>query len=248
MSLPNVKHADAALKLHLQNRATRNGVAFGQRMELDDGRKFRFVLNGAALQVVGDLIQGPAVITGDYTDIVVDVLAAVDATTVSVTPTTATAANTYAEGTMHVNKHAAGTGGQVYRIDSHVLFAASSGKVITLESYDPLQVALAVNDEVGFLANPYDGVLQAIQTTVTNRVVGVACAPITAAQYGWVQTGGIAAVNSAASQLVGNTLYAVLAAAGRVGVGVVDIDQLVGYALSVPTTAGEWGAIFLTMD
>lgn len=256
MSFPNIIYASGDGLTHRQNQSTVKNRRMGQIMLYEDGRQWRFVENGGVALISDDLIQGPARIAADYTDIVVDAAAAAGDTAVSVTPTTTTAANTYGDarsveayGYMLVNKAAAAAAAAgVYRVKSHVVFAASAGIIITLQ--DPLHVALAINDEVGFIKNPYTDVVQAVATTITNRIVGVAQNAITIDYFGWLQTKGIAAVNSAASQIVGNRLVAIVAAAGRVGVEAETsgVPQYLGEALTVPTTAGEFGGIFLCID
>lgn len=249
MSFPNIKYASAASRPHTLNTSERENRVLGQRMDYDDGRKFRFCLAGGTSLVVGKLQEGKPVVTADYTNVVVDVLANVGATSVSVTPTVATAKDYYADGWMHVNKHAASEGGHVYRVKSNVLFAASSGKIITLYADDAIRAALAVSDEVGFDPNPYNGVVVATQDTLVQRVVGVACTAVTNAQYGWVQTGGMCAIAATnANLIVGNYASAVLTAAGRCAAADGDIDEHVGIALSVPDAAGEFAAVHLTLD
>lgn len=247
MSLPNIKFSDASGRAHTLNSSERENVAFGQRMEYDDGRKFRFVKAGATL-VVADLIQGKAVVSSDYTNLVMDSASAIGDTVLTFTGSSSTIKNYYAEGWMHVNKSAAGVGGYVYRVKSSLLFASSSGITVTLESFDPLRQIVAASDEIGVTPNPYSGAIQAPITTLTNRLVGVAVTPITSGNYGWVQSGGIAAVNCATSLIVGNIATAVLAAAGRLGVAIIDIDAIVGIVLSVPDASGEFGAIYLQLD
>ncbi len=247
MSLPNIKFSDASGRAHTLNSSARESIAFGQRMEYDDGRKFRFAKAGATL-VVADLIQGKAVVANDYTNMVVDTAAAVGAVDLVFTASSSTAKDYYAEGWVHVNKSAAGVGGYIYRVKANGLFASASGKTITLESFDPLRQIIAASDEIGVSPNAYNGAIQAPITTLTNRLVGVAVTPITSGNYGWLQTGGICAVNAAVSLIVGNIATAVLAVAGRVGVAIVDIDQTAGIVLSVPDAAGEFAAIFLKLD
>lgn len=251
MSFPNVVFADYTTQAHRLNTVS-SQYPLGQRMVYPDGRRWSYGLAGASALVVADVIQGKALVSGDYTDVVVDVAAAIGATSVSLTTTTTTAANYYNAGWLHINKHAASAGGYSYKVkatDSHAIFAASAGHVVQLDPDDPLRIALAVNDEAGLVPNAYNGMIQAPATTLTGRIVGVAQTPITAAYYGFVQTWGMAAVNSAASQIVGNIVIAILAAAGRVGVAdAAGIDQTVGIVMSVPTTAGEFGSIFLTLE
>ncbi len=247
MSLPNIKFSDASGRAHTLNSTKRENISFGQRMEYDDGRKFRFAKAGATL-VVGDLIQGKAVVAADYTNMVMDSAAAVAAVTLTFTATSSTAKDYYAEGWVHVNKSAAGVGGYIYRVKGNSLFASASGKTITLESWDALRQIVAASDEIGVSPNAYNGAIQAPITTLTNRLVGVAVTPITSGNYGWLQTAGMCAINAATSLIVGNVATAVLGAAGRIGVAIVDIDETVGIVLSVPDAAGEFASIFLKLD
>lgn len=250
MAFPNVIHADAASQAHRLNTSNKE-FALGQRMVYADGRRWAYGLCGDTTLIVGDLIQGKALVSSDYTDIVIDVAASVGDTSLSLTTTTTTAANYYDGGWIHINKGTGLQDGYSYKIKasgSHAIFSNAAGHVVSLDPDDPVRVALAVNDEAGLVPNEYNGMIQAPITTLTNRVIGVAQTPITNAYYGFVQTWGMSAVNSAASQVVGENLCAVLAAAGRVGVGADDVTHIVGICLSVPTTAGEFGSIFLTIE
>lgn len=250
MSFPNIVHASAENGIQYQDLATSN-YPLGQKMQLEDGRVFRHVLAGGTALVVASLQQGKAVVASDYTNLAVDSVAAVGDTTITFTSATTTAADYYNGGWLQVNKHAAGAGGDVHRIKSSPLLTSTSGDIITLEDNDPVRTAIAVSDEIGLTPNPYNGIIVAIQTTLTSMAVGVAVKAVTAAQYGWVQTRGMCAVNSGASELVvGNYACALLAAAGRVGVHnttyVGDVD--VGISLSVPDANGEFAMLYLILD
>lgn len=249
MGFPNTKYASAASRLHTLDTSARENRVLGQKMDYDDGRKFRFALVGGTSLVVGTLLEGKPVVTADYNNVAVDVVAIIGDTQVSVTPTVATAKDYYADGWMHVNAHAAGTGGYTYRVKGNVLFAAAPSKIVTLYTDDPIRSVLAVSDEVGFTPNPYNGVVIATQDTLVQQVVGVACTAITNAQYGWVQTGGMCAIAATNSNLiVGNSASAVMTAAGRIAAQDGNIDDRIGIALSVPDDAGEFAAVWLTIE
>jgi hypothetical protein len=111
-------------------------------------------------------------------------------------------------------------------------------------------VAGTTAQEVGLIPNSYNGVVVSVATNATGQLIGVSQAPITNAKYGFVQTFGMCAVNSAASQVVADRLVNIAAAAGRVGVEAETsgVGAYIGEAMSVPTTAGEYGAIFLRLD
>src|SRR3972149_6452888 len=95
MSFPNIIYASGDGLTHRQNESTVKNRRMGQIMLYEDGRQWRFVENGGVALVPDTLIQGPGRIPVDYTEIVVDAAAPAAATSVSVTPTTTTAANTY---------------------------------------------------------------------------------------------------------------------------------------------------------
>ncbi len=242
---PGTVYADYGGQAQFEDTADKRR-AIGTRMEYADGRKYRYVLVGGTTLVSGNLLQGKAVVALDYDTVVVDSESAAGATTVTVTGETSTAVNYYADGWMHVNKSAAGYIGYTYLVKSHVVFATAAGKVITLA--EPLKQTIAAADEIGLTPNPYNGVIVAIQTTVTSRIVGVACHNTTTAQYGWIQSGGLCGVLATDDLVIGNKASAVLAAAGRVGAADGDIDHNVGYAMSDVSATGEAAAVYLTID
>ena len=245
MSFPGIIYADYGKQAHFED-TTDKRHTLGTRMEYADGRKYRYVLVGGTTLVSGNLQQGKAVVALDYDTVVLDSESLAGTTTVTVTGETTTALNYYADGWMHVNKSAAGYIGYTYLVEGNVLFATAAGKVITLA--EPLKQTLAASDEIGLTPNPYNGVIVAIQTTVTSRIVGVACHNTTTLQYGWIQSGGLCGVLATDDLKVGNKASAVLAAAGRVGAADGDIDQTVGYAMSDVNASNDAAAVWLTID
>ncbi len=242
---PGTIYADYGGQAHFED-TTDKRRTLGTRMEYADGRKYRYVLVGGTTLVSGNLLQGKAVVALDYDTVVVDSESIAGATTVTVTGETSTAKDYYADGWMHVVQSAAGFIGYTYLVKSHVLFATAAGKVITLA--EPLQQTIAASDEIGLTPNPYNGVIQAIITTVTSRIVGVACHNTTTAQYGWIQSGGLCGVLGTDDMKIGNKASAVLGAAGRVGAADGYIDHNVGIAMSDVNATGDAAAIWLTID
>lgn len=250
MSFPNWSHSTPPQ--HLVNDAV-PGAPLGQRMGFPDGRRWTYVLCGATTLISGDLLEGKALVSGDYTDVVSDVAPVIGDTSVSLTTTTTTAANYYDGGWMHCNLATTLLQGQSYRIkaaDSHAVFVNEAGHVVQLEPVDPIRVAGTTASEFGVVPNEYNGVIIATSGTLVSRALGVAQAPITNAQYGYVQTWGMSAINSVTtSVVVGNNADAILAAAGRIGIADGNgIDATIGIFLSVPTTAGQEAAIFLHIE
>ena len=80
--------------------------------------------------------------------------------------------------------------GYIYRIKNHAAIAASTNGTLYLEDDDPIQVALTTSSKVTLMTNPYKGVIQHPVTTATGYCIGGAVSAITAAYYGWVQSGG----------------------------------------------------------
>lgn len=235
---------------HLVN-DTVQGAPLGQRMFFHDGRRFSYGLNGATTLISGDLVQGKAVIAGDYLDLVTDVAPAIGDTSLSITTGTTTAANYYDGGWAHCNLATTLLQGQSYRLratDANILLTSGAADIFYLEPVDPIRVAGTTATEFGFVPNEYNGMIVA-PTTLTGRLIGVAQAPITNAKYGYVQTWGMSCVQAAASHVVGNLNIAILASAGRGGVAVSPgILPIVGVNLSVPSDAGQEGSVFLTIE
>jgi len=109
-----------------------------------------------------------------------------------VTPTagaTATTADQYADGWLHVND--ADGEGQTRRIASNTAADASGTPAFTLK--DALTIALTTSSEVSVVPHPYKSVIVAA-TTATADVVGVTVCPLTATYYGWLASYGPASV------------------------------------------------------
>src|SRR6185436_13634529 len=79
-----------------------------------------------------------------------------------------------------------------------------------------VRVALSTSSKVTLYMNQYNGVIVS-PTTRTGKTVGVAIYPITASQYGWIQTGGPgSALSDATVAAVGEALSPSTTTAGCV--------------------------------
>jgi len=160
----------------------------GTKAETKDGRTFRYGVAGASDTVAGSLYQSAAPVTAHLANTPPAV--AVGATSFSYTPGAATgAANLYAEGYLQVDTTPGN--GYTYVVAGHDAIASSTA--FTLYLKDPIQVALTTSSRVGLMPNRYKNVIVA-PTTLTANLAGVAPTVITAGQYGWIQTRGIASV------------------------------------------------------
>lgn len=176
-----------------------------------DGRWFRYCLAGAADLVAGNCIQGPAVIANHLA--LTSVAQVAGATALAVTPgATAGAANLYAEGYLGVDTTPAN--GTTYNVNGHLAITASTAFTLNLDGEDPVNVAFTSATRYGLIHNPYKNVIQMPVTTATGLLVGVANYIITAAQYGWIQTKGIASVLIAGTPALGAGIMSPGTAAG----------------------------------
>lgn len=211
----------------------------GAKFDSADGREFVLVQNGGSALVSGNLIQGPAQIGANHTNLATST-AAIGATTVTVTMGgTLATANQYAGGYVVFN---AGTGlGQTLKIASHPSATSSGTCVLTLE--DPIQVATVSGSTKSTLVlNPYgssngtdfttSGVV-VCPTVLTGRVIGVSLYPIAATtatvlQYGLIQTKGVVACLNDATTAIGLDLMPSTNTAGAVMTYVVATSSRVG--------------------
>ncbi|MEB3215552.1 MAG: hypothetical protein VKN72_04715 [Nostocales cyanobacterium 94392] len=214
----------------------------GEKIYTPDGRAFRYVLNGAGALTAGTLIQSPAESTANQSRLVA--AAAIGATTVTTTDTVTVTANQYAGGWL-IGTGEGGTGnGIAYRIASH---PAATAAVCTFTLEDPLQVAFTTATQIDLVQNPYRSVI-VNPTTASGTVVGVAVNNISASQYGWIQTEGVAPVLNDASgaTTVGVTVTASNQTAGSVEDGDTDTQAVVGYCVT-GGAANEYSAVKLNI-
>lgn len=217
-------------------------AALGQIIAGDDGAEFIYVKAGAANIVAGQVQQSAAEVTGNENLAVA--ATAIGSTTILTTTTVTVTQNQYVGGYVIVTV----TPGLAnkYRIASHPA-TTSAALLITLE--DPVLVALNTSSRIDLIANPYNGVIvNAVTGSATGTIVGVAIGPITAAQYGWLQTKGVCpCTNDAAGALtVDQELTASASVAGSVRVATAGLP-VIGRALS-GIAASEVGAVYLTIQ
>lgn len=180
----------------------------GEIIFSNDGRAYRYAKAGGTTLVIGKLQQSAAEVTADQ-DVAI-AAAAIGATQIVTTGTLTVTANQYAEG-LAVVCDDTGEGYQ-YLISSH---AAATAAVVTFNLSDPIVIALTTSTTIDFVRNPYSAVI-VNPTTLTSSPVGVCIYPITNAQFGWLQVGGIATILADGANAVGANLVASNGVAGAV--------------------------------
>lgn len=215
----------------------------GEKAYTPDGRTFRYAKVGAVALVPGNVLQGPAVVP-NHVNLTPTAAVAVGDTQITVTlGATAATENQYAGGYLVTEIGTTGRG-QTLLIKSHPAAASAATLVVTLS--DPFTVATSGTVTVSLIANPYNGVLQSIATTLTAPVVGAAVYALPAASFGWIQTRGACGILVSGTPIVGS---AVGVPTSTAGMAVADSAILnhVGVTLKAAITTQNT-PVFLTID
>lgn len=219
--------------------------ALGQMAMTPDGRKFRYVKAGELL-VTGDLYQNAAVST-NFVSMACPTASAIGSNEIEVTlGGTAVTASMFDEGYICIS---ASTGiGQQFQIKSHDVQTSTTG-ACTFKIHGKLAVAtVAAASTITVVKNPYkDIVKQAV--TPTGVAIGVAQFAIPSGDYGWVQTGGVAAclsdTNTTSADAKG--LSPSTTTAGTMSLGLTT-DARIGNTIQLTTVSAAVAPIFLTID
>ena len=192
----------------------------GHYLVLPDGRKYRFTLNDATVEVAGNLYQASLPVANHDELVVSTVPAAGDTALVATLDATSAARDLYSEGTIHTNK--ATSLGYAYHIkramsdgEGHAAVASSGIITVNLEDGETVQVAGSGSTEVTLTKNRFDTVL-IHASPPTAMLVGVSPGVCAASRYYWSQVSGEAAVLADGTLLVGNMVQASITVDGAV--------------------------------
>ena len=197
----------------------------GFKVELADGRVFRYGHFGAAVTYAGHVVSadvsGSATVENGLTTVApgsaaVTTDGTVGSKYIEITEPSITDSQ-FAGGYLTV---IAGTGrGYTYRIKGNTVCGLPDGPAsgnIRMELYDKIQATLNAASDINVIGNKYANLIGALVGT-DEVPVGITCRGMTAAYWGWVQTKGIAAVavNTTTTCAIGDIL--VLAAVNGTG-------------------------------
>lgn len=212
MSFPVVIHGSEG---EIYNTHTSKEFPYGTRITLQDGRAYRYALNGAVTGVAGQMQQA-AVNTTNHLAMSTQAAAALAARTVSVsTGATDVVINEYAEGWLSIETTGYG-GGYAYKVDSHAARTGAGTLAVNLGVGHAVQAILtATTSKVCLLHSPYYKVI-VCPVTRTQVPVGVAVMPMVAAQYYWLQTNGPCNVQTQGTVVLGNPVTPSLTTAGAI--------------------------------
>lgn len=224
--------------------ATTQGTDIGSLGTTGDGRYYRYFLNGAVTTVPGKVYQGSAQDTTNQNPSggLAVAASAIGSTTVTLTGSLTLAANLLAGAFMSV----AVTPGQgyLYKVKSNTAVSSAANCVVTLE--DSIQVALTTSSTVVFQQNPYNGCV-VTPATMTASVAGVPIYAVVNAQYGWMQTHGMASCLQTGTGTCGTALGVLQG--GTIGslAPCIAGTPVVAYAANTNIT-GQYGNVFLVID
>lgn len=203
--------------------------ALGTKMELNDGRIFRYIQADGTGFAAGRLLDHPVANTANHTNVHV-AAAPIGQKYVDITlGATAAAENLYAGGYFWVND---GTGeGHVYTISGHPSSAGGAALRVSLE--EPLAIALVASGttEASLVSNPYKGIaLGVAEASLVSLHCGVSPVAIAASGYGWMQTKGFCSIIATGT---GPTAFKHLISGATGGVSVATaVTELFGQAIT----------------
>ena len=212
------------------------------------GRKFRYVQAGASALVTGELLQEAAEVT-NFRSMACQAAVAIGDTMIPVTlGGTAVTANQFENGDLVVESS---TGiGQAFKIVRHDVQTSTTG---TCKFYvnRAVKIALTTSSQISVRKNAYDGVIEYPVTTQTGRAVGIALYAMTAAYYGWIQSGGDCYALFDTGTNTSNEVTSLspsAAVAGSVKPSGTIGQPIIGFAREVVSVDSTMGAICLTID
>lgn len=209
-----------------------------------DGRIFRYAKAGATALAPGKLTVA-ADITANHEDIAFATAGVIGDRTVSVTVgATAVAASEYCGGYLVIIDD---TGeGHTHLIEEHD--SSDGSEAINVDIKPGLLEATTTSTTVALVRNAYHSLVIS-DTGQADIPTGIPQISITAAYYGWVQTGGICGAFMDESCAHGAQLTIGSSASGAVEVVDADAEKYIGIACAgVNATDTEYNPIYLTID
>lgn len=234
-------------RLHLTNQDARKTSStklhtLGSIAETADGRVYRYAQAGGSNLAAGKL-NVAATVNADATNKTVAATVAAGSRSVVMDAGGAIAANVYDDGYLTVND---ATGeGITYAVAGHSTTAGAAE--LTVQLKEPLIVGLTVDvSEVTLTQNPWGKVVISV-TDQADMAAGVANTAVTASDYCWVQTRGVASVLADEGVTAGLAVTIGTGVAGAVEAVDAAGEPQVGVAL-VAAVDTEYREVFLTID
>jgi len=216
----------------------------GQKLELADGRVFRYGSTGAGVAAGLLVSQDVSATSLAETDNIVIAAAngfdpAAGSTQFQITLASITA-DQYAGALLQITDDA-GEGIQ-YRIKSNSATSATTTDKVDIYLFDPIKVALTTASDIAIVGNLWYNVVGA--TAGTDYIIaGVTPIAFTSGYYGWFQTAGVATILADGSIAIGDNLTLSDGVAGAVQLKDAETEPLVGFAAYAPDNTGHVGVV-----
>lgn len=158
------------------------------KLELEDGRIFRYFKNGAAILYKALMGQAPIKVAGWSEEVQTGKAASVGDTSYSALVSTAATVDCWAEGWMLAQDVTAAALGDMYKIASNT--AHATAPVVQIADAGGIRTALVAATEITFVPNRRNGVIASVAAANTGMAVGVPLVDVPVSYYGWLQTRG----------------------------------------------------------
>lgn len=222
----------------------------GTKMVLQDGRAFRFALNGAVALSAGRLVQSP-VPGANFDELAIPAAVPIGTRAFNITNgATTITADQFADGYLNVEDD---TGeGHLYSIAGNDAEAVGSAN-FEVRLKRGIIVALTTATTVGLTRNPFAAVI-VHPSPNTARVLGVTPVAVAAGAYFWLQTSGPCSVLTEGTLVIGLSCQPSSTADGAVtpftlteGTPNTEITPVVGHVMEVAATT-EHSLVHLLLD
>jgi hypothetical protein len=211
----------------------------GEKLELADGRVFRYGYTAAAINrglLVSQDVSATAIVESDG-KLTAASAGATDVTYTDSGTVGSATLNQYAGGYLHTTDDAGE--GYNYRIKSNT---AASSNAITFTLYDGLEVAVTTATDVAVTGSLWYNVVGA--TAGTDYIIaGVTPMTFQANYYGWFQTAGVATILSDGAVAIGANLTLSDDVTGAVQTKDAETEPLVGMATFASDDTGHVGVV-----
>jgi hypothetical protein len=225
----------------------------GEKLELADGRVFRYGYTAAAInaaELVSQDVSASSLVETD--DIVIVAASGFDpgagSTQFQIT-LASTTKDQYAGAMLQIaNDGGDGTGeGIQYRIKSNSATGATTSGKVDIYLFDPIKVALTTASDIAIVGNLWYNVRGALggaaDATKDYVICGVTPIAFTANYYGWLQTAGVALISCDGALAVGVNLTLSDTDVGHVQLKDAETEPLVGFSLYASDDNAHVGVI-----
>tara|TARA_R110002167_G_scaffold144625_3_gene335161 strand:+ start:2235 stop:3023 length:789 start_codon:yes stop_codon:yes gene_type:complete len=225
--------------------------SIGEKLELHDGRCFRYGYTAAAINVAelvsNDISAGNTLTESAGSDIIIaaagDFSPAAGSKKLQITLASKSKNDFQGSYLQIANDGGDGTGeGHQYRIKSSSATGATTSGKVDIELFDSIKVTLTTASDIAIVASLWYNLIGATSAT-DYAISGVTPIAFTANYYGWFQTAGVAIIASDGAIAIGANLTLSDSDTGHVQLQDAYTEPLVGFALYASDDNGHVGVM-----